>query len=102
MNMSHEIKVEQLTPEFLTALISWYQEKTDKRSVDIKIPPLWIDEEGAVTTVWCHDHEYHEGNYATCPNDIPSNETLLKQRQKRVDEERQELVIKLQQLEAVA
>jgi hypothetical protein len=100
MNMPYEITVYQLTPEFLEALIRWYQKKTAKRSVKIEIPPLWIHEEGAVSTVWCHDHEYHEGGYATCIDDIPTDDLLLKKMQKRIEEERQELIIKLQQLEA--
>jgi hypothetical protein len=100
MNMSHEITPEQITPRFLASLIRW--QKQGNRAVDIKIPPLWIHEEGAVTTVWCYDHDLKEGNYATRISEIPTTKSLMRQRQKRVEEEKYDLTRKLKELEAMA
>ena len=100
MNMSYEITPEQITPRFLAALIRW--QKQGNRFVDIKIPPLWVHEEGAVTTIWCYDHDLKEGSYATKISGIPTTKCLLKQRQKKIEEEKYDLTRKLQELEAMA
>lgn len=100
MNMSHEIKPEQITPRFLAALIRW--QKKGNRAVDIKIPPLWIHEDGAVTKIWCYDHDLNEGNFATRISEIPTTKSLMRQRQKRVEKEKYDLARKLQELEEMA
>ncbi len=99
MNMSHEITPEQITPRFLAALIRW--QKQGRRSIDIKIPPLWMHEEGAVTTIWCYDYDLKEGNYATRISEIPTIKSLMQQRQKRVEEEKYDLTRKMAELEAI-
>ncbi len=100
MNMSHEIKPEQITPRFLAALIRW--QKKGRRAVDIKIPPLWMHEEGAVTTVWCYDHDLQEGKYANRISEIPTTKNLLKKRQKNIEKEKHDLTRKISELEAIA
>lgn len=100
MNMSHEIKPEQITPSFLAALIRW--QKQGNRAVDIKIPPLWVHEEGAVTTVWCYDHDLQEGKFATRISEIPTTKRLMRQRQKRVEKAKYDLTRKMEELEAMA
>ena len=100
MNMSHEIKPEQITPRFLAVLIRW--QKKGNRTVDIKIPPLWIHEDGAVTKIWCYDHDLGEGKFVTRISEIPTTKYLLEKRRENVEKEKYDLTRKLEELEAIA
>ena len=95
--MSHEITPEQITPRFLAALVKW--QKKGRRSVDIKIPSLWFDEEGAVCTIWCYDSDLMEGSFATRISKIPTAKQLAEKKRLAIEKERAELRQKLAEME---
>ncbi|MBU0945355.1 MAG: hypothetical protein KJ804_12135 [Proteobacteria bacterium] len=97
MNMSHEITPEQITPRFIAALVKW--QKKGRRTVDIKIPPLYFDEEGAACTVWCYDSDLMEGEFVTKITEIPTTKQLAESKRLAIEKERAELRQRLAEME---
>ncbi len=96
------IPVADLTSDLLAALVDW--QTTGRRSVEIKIKPesynrLADEPEGSTVSIWAYDYDYMDGAHITKPDDLPTKESMIKNKQAKIEEDRRRLMKQLEELE---
>ena len=85
----------QLTPELLAALLTWQSE--GRRNVTIEFDRQRNDTGSCMISAY--DYTYGAGVLVSRQDDIPSEETLIRQQQLDLEEKRQWLANQLKTLE---
>ncbi len=86
----------QLTPEFVTALITWQEQGS--RSISIELNRSFLDKESSLK-VWIYDYNLTSGEFVSCPEEIPTDKALLLRQKKDIEASRRRLNKQLKALE---